>query len=143
MARNRVISEVQWFFTAIKGVILAMPPNYLSGPNAFRLSGYQPRNTESSWRAVYHDLIAEQANLGVALDIDGFVFAQFGFGGDEQGASRAVALGAAVRAAGLVHFRNHAGFQQSARRGKSDFVRAFILETFIQPNPVFAVSSYH
>src|SRR6266702_291610 len=36
--------------------------------------------------AVYHDFIAEQANLGVALDIDGFVFAQFGFGGDEQGA---------------------------------------------------------
>ena len=36
-------------------------------------------------RAVHHDLIAEQTNLGVALDIDGFVFAQFGFGGDEQG----------------------------------------------------------
>src|SRR6266705_5612495 len=39
----------------------------------------------SSRRAVHHNLIAEQANLGVALDIDGFVFAQFGFGGDEQG----------------------------------------------------------
>jgi len=37
-----------------------------------------------SRRALYHDLIAEQANLGVALDVDGFVFAQFGFGGDEQ-----------------------------------------------------------
>src|SRR6266481_2685586 len=35
--------------------------------------------------AVHHDFIAEQTNLGVALDIDGFVFAQFGFGGDEQG----------------------------------------------------------
>ncbi len=34
-----------------------------------------------SWRAVYHDLIAEQTNLGVALDIDGFIVAQFGFGG--------------------------------------------------------------
>src|SRR5205823_2819419 len=37
-----------------------------------------------SRRAVHYDFIAEQANLGVALDIDGFVFAQFGFGGDEQ-----------------------------------------------------------
>ena len=37
-------------------------------------------------RTVHHDLIAEQANLGVALDIDGFVFAEFGSGGDEQGA---------------------------------------------------------
>jgi len=41
---------------------------------------------ELSWRTVYHDLIAEQANLGVALDIDGFAFAWLGFGGDEQGA---------------------------------------------------------
>src|SRR5437870_1942351 len=39
-------------------------------------------------------------------------------------ASRAVALGAAVRAAGLVHFRNHAGFQQGVWRGESNFVRA-------------------
>jgi hypothetical protein len=45
-----------------------------------------------SWRAVYHDLVAEQTNLGVALDIDGFVFAQpareslseFGFADGEQ-----------------------------------------------------------
>src|SRR6266567_4303421 len=29
--------------------------------------------------AVHNDLVAEQTNLGVALDIDGFVFAQFGF----------------------------------------------------------------
>ena len=45
-------------------------------------------------RAVHHDFIAEQTNLGVALDIDGFVFAQpareslseFGFADGEQGA---------------------------------------------------------
>jgi hypothetical protein len=37
-----------------------------------------------SRRTVYHDLIAEQPNLGVALDIDGIVFTEFGFGGDEQ-----------------------------------------------------------
>jgi len=29
--------------------------------------------------------IAEQANLGVAQDIDGFVFAQFGFGATSKG----------------------------------------------------------
>src|SRR5438132_11152656 len=64
--------------TATKNIWVSVhiySPAYLSGPNAFRLSGYEPRNTESSRRAVHHDLIAEQANLGVALDIDGFVFA--------------------------------------------------------------------
>src|SRR5438445_9289945 len=45
----------------------------------------QRRMTGCSRRAVPHDPVAEQANLGVASDIDGFVFAQFGFGGDEQG----------------------------------------------------------
>jgi len=46
----------------------------------------------SSRPAVHDDFIAEQANLGVALDIDGFVFAQpareslseFRFAGDES-----------------------------------------------------------
>jgi len=52
----------------------------------------------------------------------------------------AVELGAAVRATGFVHFRNHAGFQQSARRGERDFVRAFILETFFQP--IFTVQLF-
>src|SRR5437879_6501052 len=40
-------------------------------------------------------------------------------------ASHAVAMGAAVRAAGLVHFRNHAGFQ----RGERNFVRALSYST--------------
>jgi hypothetical protein len=33
----------------------------------------------------------------------------------------------------LVHFRNHAGFQQSARRGERDFVRAFVFDYVIPP----------
>src|SRR5437762_1860345 len=48
-------------------------------------------------------------------------------------ASDAVSGGAATRAAGLVHFRNHARFQQGARRGESDFMRALILDDVIPP----------
>ena len=35
-------------------------------------------NTESSRCTVHHDLVAEQANFGVALDIHAFALAQFG-----------------------------------------------------------------
>src|SRR5258708_8810075 len=48
-------------------------------------------------RAIHHDLVAEQANFGVALDIDGFVFAQFGLGGDEQRAVVYVVRPSSVR----------------------------------------------
>src|SRR2546427_8934442 len=41
-------------------------------------------------------------------------------------ARREVSASAAARTAGFVHFRNHSGFQQSARRGVRDGVRAFV-----------------
>ena len=47
--------------------------------------------------------------------------------------SDAGAVDAALRAAGLVHGRNQAGFQQGARRGKGDGVGRFILKIFVQP----------
>jgi hypothetical protein len=43
--------------------------------------------TESSRRAVYHDLVAEQTDFLVVQDLDGFVFAQLGFGRDNAPAS--------------------------------------------------------
>src|SRR5216117_842375 len=40
---------------------------------------------------------------------------------------------AAVRAAGLVHFRNHADFQQGAWRGERNFVRTLVFQDVIPP----------
>ena len=60
-----------------------------------------------SRRAVDHDLIAEQANLLVVQDIHGFVFAQFGLAGGEQGSVGSclvVNLGDAVMS-GPLHWR--------------------------------------
>ncbi len=48
--------------------------------------GVERTGAELSWRTVYHDLIAEQADLRVVRDVHVLVFAQFGFGGEEQGA---------------------------------------------------------
>lgn len=45
----------------------------------------------------------------------------------------AVFAGAAMRAASPIHFSDHAGFQQSTRRGERNFMRSLILETPIQP----------
>src|SRR5256714_332127 len=46
---------------------------------------------------------------------------------------RALAMGAAARTARLVHLRNHAGFEQSARRDESNFVRALVFHDVIPP----------
>lgn len=37
------------------------------------------------------------------------------------------------RTARFVHFRDHSGFQQGARRSERDFVRAFVLDEIIPP----------
>ena len=42
-------------------------------------------------------------------------------------------MGPAVRTAGFVHFRNEAGFQQSAGRGEGDVVCRLILEEISKP----------
>src|ERR1043166_909057 len=41
--------------------------------------------------------------------------------------------GAAARATGLVYFRNQAGFKQSPRRCKGDFMGAFVLHDIVPP----------
>jgi hypothetical protein len=54
--------------------------------------------------------------------------------GDSLAAVRnAVPANAAVRAAGLVHFRNEAGFHQSARRGKGDGVSRLVFGAVVPP----------
>ena len=68
-------------------------------------------------RAVYHDFVAEQANLGVALDIDGFVFAQFGVGGDEQGSVIYVRAGGVAGEEDEIRVAVGPGFKQEGTEG--------------------------
>src|SRR2546429_9458268 len=63
-------------------------------------------------RTVHHDLIAEQADLGVAQDINGFVFAQFGFAEGEQGAVRNVGRGGVAGEEDEIRVAVGPGFEQ-------------------------------
>ena len=56
-------------------IILRRPSDLVNGPGFHR----------GLWRAVDGDVVAELADFLVADDEDGFVLAQFGFAGDEQG----------------------------------------------------------
>ena len=47
--------------------------------------------------------------------------------------SNTIAVGASARAAGFVHLGDQTGFQQRARQGEGDGMRAFILETLAKP----------
>src|SRR6266705_4829349 len=74
-----------------------------------------------SRRTIHHDLIAEQADLGVAQDIDGFVFSQFGFGGEEQRA------GVNVGRLGVAGQEAEVGFVAAQKLRRSDMFIARVV----------------